>query len=550
MRKLMCLLLIGFCLSVWSIPTLAAPTPQAKEVVFDEYNDKYNIMRDLLKNVIALHVDTPYAFVNTIKMALDIENLDVAPTIVKGNTLIPVRFVVESLGAEVSWDNATSQITIKHGESNAVLKLNSDIMIIDNKKIKMEVPAQTLNGRTMIPLRRLAEDLLNMSVGYKDGLIILGNQSSDVANILEDETNILFINTEFVGTRRLDPEETSFNFNGTDRYVPRSEAFNFVSELGKEYPDANQVFLGWDTSKRFKYYKIGYPSNSPRIYIYLSLDTTKDKMEVASIDISKMGTSNGFRVGDPYRAVQFFYMHSVEEKDLGNGFIEYLYPIGAGDRLTFVVNKATNKVSGIEIRYEISTSKLADTFDPSKIVLESQKKTLKESEALAIVRNYEGSKVTLKVVTDSVGINYEKYYAFHASNEYYAYDYLYLVDKNTGELFLRYTDGTMKPASPKPAVSKKITKNQALEIIEAKLAPIFKSYGKGSNIDFYDTKMIKGKNYFAFEVAYTGASGPVSFAECYVSESDSTIMMYDFKAQKEVSFSESLFKQYLKEALK
>lgn len=540
MNKLLCLLLVGICLSVWSIPASAAPTPQAKEEVFKDDE----LMTNLLKNVIALHVDTPYAFVKSIKMPIDIENLDVAPSVVKGNTLVPLRFVAENFGAEVLWDNAASQISIKYGNSKAVLKLNSDKMTVNNKNIKMEVPPQNMNGRTMIPLRKLAEDLLNMNVGYKDGLIVLGNQQN-VTNIIQDSTNTGFVNTLFVGTRSLDPEETSFKFNGTVRYVPSTESFNFLSELGNGDPNANQVFLGWDASKRFKYYKVGYPANSPQIYIYLSLDITKDKIEVASIDLSKVGTSNGFRVGDSYRAVQFFYMHSYSEKDLGNGFIEYLHPIGAGNRLTFIVNKMTNKVSGIEIRYEISNaSNLSDTFDPSKIVLENQKKMLTENDALAIVRNYDNAK--LKVVTD---FNNNKYYAFHAYTEEAEYDHLYLVDKNTEKLFIWYTDGTIKPVNPKSTESKKITEDRAMEIIEAKVNPIIESYKRPPYIDRLDTTTINNKTYFVFEVGYTGTSHPVMFTECYVSEEGSTIMMYDFKAEKEVPFNVSLFKQYLKAAL-
>lgn len=537
-------------MSVWSIPASAAPTPQAKEEVFKDDE----LMTNLLKNVIALHVDTPYAFVKSIKMPIDIENLDVAPSVVKGNTLVPLRFVAENFGAEVLWDNAASQISIKYGNSKAVLKLNSDKMTINNKNIKMEVPPQNMNGRTMIPLRKLAEDLLNMNVGYKDGLIILGNQQN-VSNIIQNSSNTGFVNTVFVGTRSLDPEETSFKFNGTVRYVPSTESFNFLSELGNGDPNANQVFLGWDASKRFKYYKVGYPSNSPQIYIYLSLDTPKDKIEVASIDLSKVGTSNGFRVGDSYRAVQFFYGHSDSEKDLGNGFIEYLHPIGKGDRLVFIVDKATNKVSGIEIRYVIttsnlnknSTSDLMDTFNPSMIVLDNEKKILTEKEALAIVHNYD--KATLEVNANVKGINYEKYYAFQAYTEEFEYDYLYLVEKNTGKLFIWYTDGTIKPVDLKSTESKKITKDRAMKIIEAKVNPIIESYKRPPFINRLDTTTINNKTYFVFEVAYTGASHPVMFAECYVSEDGSTIMMYDFKTEKEVPFNESLFKQYLKAAL-
>jgi hypothetical protein len=38
----------------------------------------------------------------------------VLPLIVNGRTMLPLRFVVESLGAEVSYNQATKTITITH----------------------------------------------------------------------------------------------------------------------------------------------------------------------------------------------------------------------------------------------------------------------------------------------------------------------------------------------------------------------------------------------------------------------------------------------------
>jgi Copper amine oxidase N-terminal domain. len=39
--------------------------------------------------------------------------LDTAPEMINGRTLIPVRFIAESTGADVSWDEATQTINIK-----------------------------------------------------------------------------------------------------------------------------------------------------------------------------------------------------------------------------------------------------------------------------------------------------------------------------------------------------------------------------------------------------------------------------------------------------
>ena len=48
-------------------------------------------------------------------LAVDSNNHDVKPIIVNDRTMLPLRFVAESLGCEVGWDNDTRTITITYG---------------------------------------------------------------------------------------------------------------------------------------------------------------------------------------------------------------------------------------------------------------------------------------------------------------------------------------------------------------------------------------------------------------------------------------------------
>ena len=57
---------------------------------------------------ITLQIDTKSAFVNGEK-----KELDVPPRIVDGRTFMPLRFVMEELGADVTWDSSTYTVNIK-----------------------------------------------------------------------------------------------------------------------------------------------------------------------------------------------------------------------------------------------------------------------------------------------------------------------------------------------------------------------------------------------------------------------------------------------------
>jgi len=85
--------------------------------------------------------------------------LDVAPINPKGTTLIPVRGVFEAIGAKVEWLPKTQQVKITKGNTTIVLTIGSKVALVNGEKTTMVEPAQIIKGRTMIPLRFVSENL-------------------------------------------------------------------------------------------------------------------------------------------------------------------------------------------------------------------------------------------------------------------------------------------------------------------------------------------------------------------------------------------------------
>ncbi|WNS41499.1 copper amine oxidase N-terminal domain-containing protein [Paenibacillus sp. MMS20-IR301] len=77
---------------------------------------------------------------------------DVPPVIQEQRTLVPIRAVAEALGAEVKWDHATKTATILLDGKVLTMTLGK---LIDG----MDVPAQAIDGRIMVPLRYVSETL-------------------------------------------------------------------------------------------------------------------------------------------------------------------------------------------------------------------------------------------------------------------------------------------------------------------------------------------------------------------------------------------------------
>ena len=82
---------------------------------------------------------------------------DQPPIIENGRTLVPLRAIFEALGAEVDWNSSTQTVTANKEEVTITLKIGSDILVKNCDEIKLDVPAKIINNRTLVPVRVIAE---------------------------------------------------------------------------------------------------------------------------------------------------------------------------------------------------------------------------------------------------------------------------------------------------------------------------------------------------------------------------------------------------------
>jgi len=88
---------------------------------------------------------------------VDCESYGSPATIVEGRTLVPLRAIFEALGATVEWDNATRSVSSTLGDDSITLAVGSTTLIKNGEDITLDVPAQIINDRTMVPARAIAE---------------------------------------------------------------------------------------------------------------------------------------------------------------------------------------------------------------------------------------------------------------------------------------------------------------------------------------------------------------------------------------------------------
>ena len=100
------------------------------------------------------YIDKPFYFVNDKKLSMD-----VSPIIRNGRTFLPVRYVAESLGALVEWSEPEKKITVILGDTKVEMLLNTDLALVNGETKLIDVPPFIESGRTLVPFRFLSESL-------------------------------------------------------------------------------------------------------------------------------------------------------------------------------------------------------------------------------------------------------------------------------------------------------------------------------------------------------------------------------------------------------
>ena len=108
-------------------------------------------------------------------------NFDVPPQVIQGRVFVPLRGVFEHLGATVDYDAHTQHIVAVRGSQTVELTIGSRQARVGDQAKLLDVPAFTINGRTMVPLRFVSESL-GASVQWIDAsrTILIGSSGGAV----------------------------------------------------------------------------------------------------------------------------------------------------------------------------------------------------------------------------------------------------------------------------------------------------------------------------------------------------------------------------------
>ncbi|HET6384965.1 MAG TPA: copper amine oxidase N-terminal domain-containing protein [Armatimonadota bacterium] len=84
---------------------------------------------------------------------------DQQPVDVQNHVLVPLRGVLEALGATVNWNPAAQTVKASRGATTVELGLNSRDASVNGSPVSLDIPAMMIGGRVMVPLRFISEAL-------------------------------------------------------------------------------------------------------------------------------------------------------------------------------------------------------------------------------------------------------------------------------------------------------------------------------------------------------------------------------------------------------
>ncbi len=111
---------------------------------------------------------------------------DVPPVIHNDRTLVPLRIIMENIQADVNWNSGKQEVVVKTVDKEIVLQINNSIAMVNgvNSPLPDAVAPKLINGRTMVPIRFVAETIgLEVNWNNSTQTVLLKHKPVEIPNV-------------------------------------------------------------------------------------------------------------------------------------------------------------------------------------------------------------------------------------------------------------------------------------------------------------------------------------------------------------------------------
>jgi hypothetical protein len=101
---------------------------------------------------LSVYADGIKVYINSVEV-----RFDVPPIIENGRTLVPMRAIFEALGAEVYWDDNTKTAAAYKGDTGVAVQVDNFYANKNDSAVELDVAPKIIDGRMLVPLRFIGE---------------------------------------------------------------------------------------------------------------------------------------------------------------------------------------------------------------------------------------------------------------------------------------------------------------------------------------------------------------------------------------------------------
>lgn len=177
---------------------------------------------------------------------------DQEPVIVNGRTLVPFRAIFEALDIPIKWDQATRTVVGEKDGAKIKLTIDSPTAYVNNEAIVLDVPAQLVNSRTLVPLRFFENAGLHIGWNQQSQTVTMEGQvqSPDEKSVDTEELGQQLLhevlNHNFDKALKLVHEGADVNYSGSFRNTSLQHAalnnhYELTELLLENGADANHI---------------------------------------------------------------------------------------------------------------------------------------------------------------------------------------------------------------------------------------------------------------------------------------------------------------------
>ena len=223
------------------------------EMVTNNWEDTYidDIRFNIGKNTM---------IVNGEEKQIDVDS-NVVPTIIDGRTMLPARTIVEQLGADIAFNAESQEVKLEVDDIDMTLKIGEKEIAVDGEKSEIEVAPIIENGRTLLPVRAITENLgMGLEWNAEEQQVILTNDLQTKRIIVKTNHRInfdkyepnsvleIFENYYIVQFDTIGKTKVAYDALKQDKNIESVEFDSVVS--AKSYKEKDSVsYLSWGAEK-------------------------------------------------------------------------------------------------------------------------------------------------------------------------------------------------------------------------------------------------------------------------------------------------------------